>query len=204
MLKWAHEHRSRPLDPSRTLGERVVSNCGAGVYMGLIALVTIAASPIVLVCYGVVYAIDGVKSVCDSRAHKKRLKRDWRYRLECSTTSMHSLKMWQADLGSREAGARSYNDQNMRKLLAIAELGGIPYEVWKDLLEDWDGDYMREAAELVGTERYTPELNASVVNAATEHYMRAYQAMHGLSSVEEVRQLVDDVVKRASQERVPL
>ena len=135
---------------------------------------------------GVIYAIDAVKAVVDERKQKRRLKRDWRYRIHNTGRTMASLKNWQIDIDAY--------DKHVRKILAIAELNDLPIDVWKDL------DHIREApcfydmAQMFGTELYTDEVKSTAVRGAISHYTGLSRRSN--ETREEAERRVADVIMR--------
>ena len=79
-MKWLHEHKLYPLNPSRTTGETIAGNAlltVAGLaFLPIIIGVGIVSLPVI----GTIYAIDGVVNCIEAKKHKTRLQNDPWYR----------------------------------------------------------------------------------------------------------------------------
>lgn len=130
----------------------------------------------------------------------------WRYRLE-----MSSIRMLELHAATSSAAVHAGWGPSMRKLMAIRELGDVPYEVWMDFVDAADGEataaaknknknaeHMLAYAKLYGTAMYSGAIRAEAVRIANEHYAREFLEEQqeggdgcGVSSIDDVHRMLD-------------
>lgn len=169
---------------------RGAENAAAITFLVLVALPVVCANTILS---SPLYGLKRVVVACDDyineRKKQKRMKTDWRYRIRETSPSMLNTEVWPRVV-------LKY-DQYVRKILAVHELGDIPREVWLDITTDDATTYQRYA-ERYGTPRYD-EVREEVVEMVTDHYVRLYEALHG---IKDGTQRIQDIIRDEVRTRV--
>jgi hypothetical protein len=184
MIRWSHQKGPLLKNVPVTKGEKVASSIGAVILGVAISPILVVAGVVAAPIYAFVYGVDAIDNSLKDRAHKQKMKKCWRYRLAHTTKKMDSLAIWQRDMGKY--------DQYVRKMLAIRELGDLPYEVWTDLL-DSSLEYER-FAKMVGSTEYTEDVQVEVVENAMMFYTKAYMELHRIESFETAKSLVGSIL----------
>jgi hypothetical protein len=99
---------------------------------------------------------------------------------------MHELQIWQRDV--------TKYDQFMRKMLAMRELGDLPYEVWQDLYNSNPSEEFKKKAGTFGTKQYTYETKLWCLKYAMAHYVEKYMALHTIEDHEEARNRINTIL----------
>jgi hypothetical protein len=167
-------------------GERIVGDVVGGisniVILPFLVVGVIIAAPV----YGLIHSVGAIDNLVRCSMHNKKMKNDWKYRLNHQAIRMSALKIWQRDINAY--------DQHMRKMLAIAELNDIPLEVWWDLFEIMN-ERIYELAQMFGIpELYTSDIKKEAVEIAMSHYRRLYQELYIIPEAKEAELIVTDII----------
>ena len=180
------------IDPSLTVGETIVGNVARGIYIvmaiPLIIIGGILAAPV----YGLKESIDGINKCVCVPIHKRKMNKKWKYRLNRQAIRMSALHIWQRDINAY--------DQHMRKMLAIAELNDLPFEVWGDLLDvvydtDFEKGRIYEIVQMFGIpELYTDDIKKEAVEIAMLHYRMLYLELHDIPKAKDAELRINDII----------
>lgn len=185
-------HRLKTLDPNTTAGEKIFGDILTGIYCFVSIPYLIVGGIIAAPFYGVVKSIDAIDRIVCVSEHNKKMKNDWKYRLQRHAIRMSALKIWQRDINAY--------DQHMRKMLAIAELNDLPLEVWWDLLDimhetDFEKGRMHEIVQMFGIPTlYTLDIKKEALEIAMLHYRRLYQELHAIPEEKEAELIVTEII----------
>ena len=101
---------------------------------------------------------------------------------------MSELQIWQRDI--------TKYDQFMRKMLAIRELGDLPYEVWQELLYSSPSNEFLNKAHTSGTSKYTHEIKLWCLRYAMEYYTKGYMELHKIQDLQEAKDRINTVLEK--------
>jgi hypothetical protein len=107
---------------------------------------------------------------------------------------MSALKVWQKDVNKY--------DQHMRKMLAIAEINDLPFEVWGDLIDmvnakrvGLNEERIHEIVQMFGIpELYTNDIKKEAVEIAMMHYHKLYQELHAIPEAKDAEMKVNGII----------
>jgi hypothetical protein len=107
---------------------------------------------------------------------------------------MSALKIWQKDINKY--------DQHMRKMLAIAEINDLPFEVWGDLIDmvnakrvGLNEERIHEIIQMFGIpELYTNDVKKEAVEIAMMHYLKLYQELHTIPEAKDAEMKVNYII----------
>jgi hypothetical protein len=182
------------MNSSSTTGEKFVLNVLKGIWCVVVTPVLIVGGILVAPVYGLIRSIDAVDDCVTISKHKRRINKDWRYRLNHQAIRMGALKIWQKDINAY--------DQHVRKMLAIAEINDLPLEVWYDLLyanesTDFQNGRIYEIGQMFGIpELYTNDVTKEAVEIAMSHYRQMYQELHAIPDAKDVELKIADIITR--------
>ena len=100
---------------------------------------------------------------------------------------MHDLQIWQRDINKY--------DQIMRKMLAIRELGDLPFEIWQDLLSSSPSQEFQITSKTFGTGNYSHDVKLWCLKYAMSFYTKKYMEFHKLEDLEEARKIINNVLE---------
>ena len=101
---------------------------------------------------------------------------------------LSELQIWQRDI--------TRYDQFMRKMLAIRELGDLPYEVWQELLYSSPSNEFQNRAYTSGTSKYTHEIKLWCLRYAMEYYTKGYMELHKIQDLQEAKARINTVLEK--------
>lgn len=180
-------------DPRSTKGERIVNKILTGLWWTIMTPTIIAGVIVISPYHGVVYSIDAIDRCICVPIKNRKMNKDWRHRVNRQAIRMSDLRIWQRDINAY--------DQHMRKMLAIAEINDLPYEVWSDLLLHptvFQNKRIYEIAQMFGIpDLYTNDIKREVVEIAMMHYRQLYQELHAIPEAKDVELIVADIIALA-------
>jgi hypothetical protein len=126
--------------------------------------------------------------------YERQMNKDWKYRLNNQSIRMSALKVWQKDVNKY--------DQHMRKMLAIAEINDLPFEVWGDLIDmvnakrvGLNEERIHEIVQMFGIpELYTNDIKKEAVEIAMMHYHKLYQELHAIPEAKDAEMKVNGII----------
>jgi AraC-like DNA-binding protein len=176
------------LYPGVTTGEKIADNVAKCLEYVFVLPCFVVGSIILTPLYALTYSVDAIHHI----AHVRKMNKNWMYRLETRAIRMSDLKIWQRDINAY--------DQHMRKMLAIAELNDLPFEVWGDLLyktqeTDFENGRIREIAQMFGIpELYTNDIKDETLEIAMLHYCQLYQQLHKIPEAKDADIIISDII----------
>lgn len=106
---------------------------------------------------------------------------DWRTRIHEKAVRMSQLLYWQNHMDKY--------DKFVQKIMAIRELGDLPYEVWMDLIASTEK--VIPWAQKFGTCEYTHSIQNEAVTYAMAFYAKAFKDLHEIQSYKQAKFLID-------------
>jgi hypothetical protein len=103
-------------------------------------------------------------------------------RIHEKAVRMSQLIVWQSHMDKY--------DKFVQKIMAIRELGDLPYEVWMDLIAS-NNNKVIPWAKKFGTWEYTNFMQNEAVAYAMAFYAKAFKDLHGIESYKEAKLIID-------------